>query len=151
MVRLFFGFYLMLLAVVFVHQVVGMFASQLWMREAIVQDKINDDVGLFYLMEQLHQNLDAQEFRAVVDGYPASSNMPIKLFDGKAFYSEPSIFGQNNIHIAEPHQNIAFYKFKNADLVARAGPMNTYQPLLDMDSLYQNSIYIFVDFNNNFF
>ena len=144
MVRLFFGFYLMLLTVVFVHHEFGTFASQQWMREAIVQDKIDDDVGLFYLIEQLHQKLDAQEFRELVDGYPASSNMPIKLFDGKAFDTEPSIFDQNNMHIADPYQNIAFYKLKHADLVVRAGPMNTYQALIEMDALYQNSIYIFV-------
>jgi hypothetical protein len=51
MVSHFFSFYLMLLTVVFIHQVVGVFASDLWMREAIVQDKINDDIGLFYLLE----------------------------------------------------------------------------------------------------
>ncbi|MFT5674833.1 MAG: signal transduction histidine kinase [Paraglaciecola sp.] len=144
MVRHFFSFYLMLLAVVFIHQVVGVFASDLWMHEAIVQDKINDDVGLFHLLEQLHQNLDEQQFKEVVNSYPKSSNMPIQLLDGKPFHSLYPIFDRNNIHVKQPSINVAFYKFKNADLVARLGPVRTYQPLINMDKVYQNSVFILV-------
>lgn len=145
MVRHFFSFYLMLLAVVFIHQVLGVYSSHLWMHEAIVQDKINDDIGLFHLLEQLQQNLDEQQFREVVNSYPKSSNMPIQLLDGKAFHrSKGTIFEKSNIHVEIPSINVAFYKFKYADLVVRLGPVRTYQPLINMDEMYQNSIFILV-------
>jgi two-component system sensor histidine kinase RstB len=80
----------------------------------------------------------------MVDSYPKSSNFPIQLLNGKAFHREQTIFEESNIYIAQPGINIAFYKFKNVDLVARIGPVRTYQPLINMDKLYQNSIFILV-------
>jgi len=135
----------MLLAVVFIHQVIGVYSSHLWMHEAIVQDKVNDDIGLFHLLEQLQQNLDEQQFKEVVNSYPKSSNMPIELLDGKAFHrSNGTIFEKSNIFIAQPDINVAFYKFIHADLVVRVGPVRTYQPLINMDDIYQKSIFILV-------
>ena len=55
MIRLFFSFYVMLFLIVFTHQIVGEFASENWILEMIEKDKANDNVGLFYLIEQLQR------------------------------------------------------------------------------------------------
>lgn len=158
MVRLFFSFYLMLLAFLFVHQIIGELGSQLWVRDMIVQDKINDDVGVFHLLEQLQQNLDEDQFKQVIREYPSSANIPIKLFDSKAFDNVLPLFNQDNIYTVTPSSNImldvfradpvvrntVFYKFQHADLVVRIGPSETYQPLIMISEIYEQSIYFIV-------
>ena len=146
MIRLFFSFYVMLFLIVFTHQIVGEFASKNWIREMIEKDKANDNVGLFYLIEQLQQNLDEQSFKAVISNYPQTSNMPIQLLENKGFKKEDgtSTFDENNYYTGNPFVNMAFYKLKNVDTIVRVGPTKTYQPLLDINNLYDKSIYYIV-------
>ncbi len=136
----------MLFLMVFTHQLIGDFASENWIRDMIVKDKTDDHIGLFYLIEQLQQNLDQQSFEKVIENYPQSSNVPIKLLENKGFYTltNKSTFDENNILIANPFMNLAFYKLKNADAIIRVGPTKTYQPLLEISEVYERSIYYII-------
>jgi len=145
MIRLFLSFYVMLFLIVFTH---GEFASQHWIREMVVKDKTKDDIGLFYLVEQLQQNLDEKSFNDVIANYPRTSNMPIQILENKGFETEDgsSPFDENNIYIADPNENMAFYKLENIDAIVRVGPTKTYQPLLKFSDVYDRSIYYLVVF-----
>lgn len=97
-----------------------------------------DFVGTFHLIEQLQQRLDSTEFQQVVDDYPDVTNVPLVMFN----YQELELSEQNmseltpGNHIVENlDAGILYYHFINTDQVARLGPVDTYQPLEDIQDI----------------
>lgn len=141
MVRLFFSFYLLLIVFVFVYQLFGEVAVNTWLHEMLVYDKHNDYIGIFHVLEQLHQNVDEAQFKQVLAEYPRESNMPLALFERDQLPFESPVFDSDNIFVADAHEDILYYQLSHSDLVLRIGPMGTYQPLLDIESTYEQSFF----------
>jgi len=117
-----------------------------WLSEMMVIDKTNDYVGAFYLIENLHKSLDQQAFDKAITNFPSQSNTPLKMFNINNIDFDPKLFDSNSIYVADEYNDLLYYRFKDSDLVARIGPMNTYEPLTEYESIYESGYYPFLAF-----
>ncbi|MFT4924809.1 MAG: signal transduction histidine kinase [Phenylobacterium sp.] len=144
MIRLFISFFVMLLVFMIAYQMLGDLAADLWVYKMVVVDKSNDYVGAFYMLEQLYQQLDASGFKQLVANYPDVSNVPLVLFDINQLPIENVSLAPGQIFVADADYDILYYQFINSDLVARLGPMSTYQPLDELVDIYEQLLFVFV-------
>ncbi len=145
MIRLFFSFYLILLAFVFAYQFFGVAARDLLAREWLFYDNTNDFVGELYLVDVLHQTLTEDELKKVVAGYPTQSNIPLQLLEfDQLDIPQQHLEGlaQGEIYVDDPIETVLYSRLSNSDLVARLGPLGTYAPLASINNQFQQAIFI---------
>jgi len=146
MTRLFISFYVVLFCLISTYSFVADMSVKTWLSEMMVIDKTNDYVGAFYLIENLHKSLDQQAFDKAITNFPSQSNTPLKMFNINNIDFDPKLFDSNSIYVADEYNDLLYYRFKDSDLVARIGPMNTYEPLTEYESIYESGYYPFLAF-----
>jgi two-component system, OmpR family, sensor histidine kinase RstB len=144
MTRLFISFYVVLFGLISAYSFIADMSIERWLSEMMVIDKTNDYIVVFYLIENLHESLDKQEFDAVIENFPSQSNTPLKMFDVNSINFSPKLFNSDSIYVADEYNDLLYYRFNNSDLVARIGPLSTYEPLTEYTSWYESGYYPFL-------
>ena len=145
MIRLFFSFYLILLAFVLAYQLFGVAARDELARELLFYDNTNDLVGELYLLDALHQTLTEVELKKIVAGYPTQSNIPLQLLEFDQLdipQQHLEQLAQGEIYADDPIETILYSRLSNSDLVARLGPLGTYAPLASINNQFQQAIFV---------
>jgi len=144
MTRLFISFYVVLFCLISAYSFVAEVSVETWLSEMMVIDKTNDYIGAFYLMEHLHKSLDEQAFDKAITNFPSQSNTPLKMFNINNIDFDPKLFKSDSIYVADEYNDLLYYRFKDSNLVVRIGPMNTYEPLTEYESMYESGYYPFL-------
>jgi len=144
MTRLFISFYVVLFCLISAYSFIADVSVETWLSEMMVIDKTNDYIGAFYLMEHLHKSLDKQEFDKAITNFPSQSNTPLKMFNINNIDFDPKLFESDSIYVADEYNDLLYYRFKESDLIVRIGPMNTYEPLTEYESMYESGYYPFL-------
>ncbi len=142
--RLFFSLYLVIFLSLVAYQVFGLAAQSLWIKDWLIYDKTNDFVGEMYLVEHLYRNLSETEFRSVVAGYPVKSNIPLSLVkyaDMPEALQRLAFVSQDELRVDSPTDAVLRYKLPDSNLVARLGPLGTFELLEKTKDYYQKSIF----------
>ncbi|ABC30829.1 Signal transduction histidine kinase [Hahella chejuensis KCTC 2396] len=144
MARLFISFYMTLIVGVLAYQYVGEYGSQKYVQDWVALDKTNDYRGLFYLLDALHQRVDAQTFQRIVASYPETSNVPVEIGDINAFEltaDQVSRLRGGRAYVEDAFDDVLYFKLSGADLIARFGPMHTYEPLMQAVAIYEKALF----------
>lgn len=145
MVRLFFSLYLILFSFIAAYLVIGEVFENTLVRDLLVYDKANDYIGAFHLLDQLHQQLEADEFQKAVEDYPSTANVPLVLFEIQQLdFAEEHLaqLKRGDVYVADPEDQLLYYKLSDSNTVARFGPMHTYEPLAKIRDTYVSALFV---------
>lgn len=144
MLRLFFSLYLVIFLSLVAYQAFSLTVQSLWIKDWLIYDNTNDFVGEMYLVENLYRRMSEAEFRTVVAGYPEKSNIPLSLVkyaDMPEALQQLAIASLDELRIDSPTDSVLHYKLPDSNLVARLGPLGTFELLEKTKNYYQLSIF----------
>ncbi len=145
MVRLFFSLYLMMFCCTLAYIGMGFAIENVIVRDWLLYDKGNDYIGGFHLLDQLHQRLDNEAFQKVVADYPSYANVPLTLFDLDDLNLAEEQLAQlkrGEVYVANPEDQLLYYQLTQSNIVARFGPMHTYEPLEKVRVSHRSALFI---------
>lgn len=145
MARLFFSFYPILLLAIAAYIAAGSLIQNKLAREWLIYDVAHDYIGAFYLIDELHKRVPQEEFSELVEQWPASSNIPLAIFNTDSLALESAELDQlqqQPIWVQDPDRQILYGSLSNSNQVARLGPMGTYAPLRKLEDGYSFMLFV---------